>query len=96
MSNPRGTGEGWQGDRFVNWMQYDGWSDALEKAGFEVLDHYYRPPGKPLNEQRWLAILAQACSDNKDHATSAGAGAGHVAAADARGESVSSTASSSL
>ncbi|SMG65263.1 hypothetical protein BMETH_32101762652109, partial [methanotrophic bacterial endosymbiont of Bathymodiolus sp.] len=25
----------------------------------EILDHYYRPPGKPRAEQPWLAIVSR-------------------------------------
>jgi hypothetical protein len=32
----------------------------LETAGFEVLQHYYRPADKPRHEQPWLAIVSRA------------------------------------
>jgi hypothetical protein len=28
------------------------------EAGFEVIDYYYRPLGKPNHEQPWLAIVS--------------------------------------
>ena len=33
--------------------------DEAEGAGFEILEHYYRPDGKPRNEQPWLAIVSR-------------------------------------
>ncbi len=59
-SNPRGEGEGWSGQRYGHYMQFDTSKLFLEQAGFAVIDHYYRPVGKPLHEQPWLAIVAQA------------------------------------
>lgn len=59
LSNPRGDGEGWSGLRYGHYMQIDTSTLFLEKAGFEVLDFYYRPEGKPLHEQLWLAIVAK-------------------------------------
>ena len=59
MSNPRGNSEGWQGERYGHYMEFEESQSVLEQAGFKVLDHYYRPEGKPLNEQPWLAIIAQ-------------------------------------
>ncbi|MDD4915782.1 MAG: hypothetical protein PHW13_12185 [Methylococcales bacterium] len=40
-------------------MQIDASEQFLAAAGFEVLDFYYRPSGKPMHEQPWLAIVAQ-------------------------------------
>lgn len=59
LSNPRGDGEGWSGLRYGHYMQIDTSKSFLTQAGFEILDFYYRPEGKPLHEQPWLAILAQ-------------------------------------
>lgn len=58
MSNPRGNGEGWSGDRYGHYMQIDGCERFLADAGFNMLDFYYRPAGKPLHEQPWLAVTA--------------------------------------
>ena len=58
-SNPRGNGEGWSGQRYGHYMQLRESSDFLEQAGFELLDHYLRPPGKPAHEQPWLAIVSR-------------------------------------
>ena len=58
ISNPRGDGEGWSGQRYGHYMQIDTSKQFLATAGFEILDFYYRPAGKPLNEQPWLAITA--------------------------------------
>lgn len=60
LSNPRGNGEGWSGQRYGHYMQFETSNAFLKEAGFQVLDHYYRPSGKPDHEQHWLAIVAQA------------------------------------
>jgi hypothetical protein len=58
LSNPRGEGEGWLGQRYGHYMQLEASKLFLEEAGFEVLDHFYRPSGKPKHEQPWLASVA--------------------------------------
>lgn len=58
LSNPRGDGEGWSGLRYGHYMQIETSKAYLAQAGFEILDYYYRPEGKPLHEQPWLAIIA--------------------------------------
>jgi SAM-dependent methyltransferase len=58
ISNPRGDGEGWSGQRYGHYLEFEASKRFLEDAGFEVLDHFYRPSGKPKHEQPWLAILA--------------------------------------
>jgi len=60
-SNPRGNSEGWQGERYGNYMQFDTSRALLQQAGFKVLDHYYRPAGQPIELQPWLAIVSQRC-----------------------------------
>ena len=60
LSNPRGNDEGWSGQRYGHYMQFETSRLFLETAGFAVLDYYYRPLGKPNHEQPWLAIVAQA------------------------------------
>lgn len=62
ISNPRGTGEGWSGQRYGHFMEVDNSREFLANAQFEMLDHYYRPPGKPRHEQPWLAITARKVS----------------------------------
>ena len=58
-SNPRGTGEAWSGQRYGHYMQFDASKTYLEAAGFEVMHHYYRPAGKPVEQQPWLAIVSR-------------------------------------
>lgn len=58
-SNPRGEGEGWNGNRFGNYMEFDVCKMFFEEAGFDVIDHYYRPEGLPNNQQPWLAVLCR-------------------------------------
>ena len=58
LSNPRGNNEGWSGQRYGHYMQFDFSKLFMEMAGFKVIDYYYRPIGKPNHEQPWLAIVA--------------------------------------
>ena len=58
-SNPRGNSEGWSGERYGCWMEFDISKTFLENAGFTVLDHYYRPAGLPQAQQPWLAIVSK-------------------------------------
>lgn len=57
-SNPRGGNvEGWHGERYgVHW-DWDAWRIRLKAARFEALEHYYRPPGLPREQQPWLASV---------------------------------------
>lgn len=58
-SNPRGNSEGWSGERYGCWMEFETSKTFLEQAGFTILDQYYRPAGLPRNQQPWLAIVSQ-------------------------------------
>jgi SAM-dependent methyltransferase len=58
-SNPRGNGEGWSGQRYSNFMEFEESKAIVEAAGFTVLDHYYRPAGQPRDAQPWLAIVSR-------------------------------------
>jgi len=58
-SNPRGDSEGWDGNRYGHYYQFSAAALFLEEAGFEILHHYYRPAGKPIEEQPWLAIVSR-------------------------------------
>ena len=60
-SNPRGDNEeGWRGGRYGVWHDLETWRGYLEAAGFEMLEHYYRPPGLPRDQQPWLATVWRA------------------------------------
>ena len=59
MSNPRGKGELWQGQRYGHYMELDTCEAFIEQAGFKALHHYYRPEGQPRDKQPWLAIVCQ-------------------------------------
>lgn len=63
MSMGRGNGEGYIprsiGYRYVAGWEYETLSPCLEQAGFEILHHYYRPPGLPREQQSWLVIVAR-------------------------------------
>ena len=55
-SNPRGQNdEGWNGERYGAWHDLEAWRGFMTRAGFTELEHYYRPPGLPLDQQPWLA-----------------------------------------
>lgn len=59
LSNPRGNQEGWAGQRYGHFMQLKDSQSYLENAGFKLIKHFYRPVGKPLAEQPWLAIVSR-------------------------------------
>jgi hypothetical protein len=57
-SNPRGRNEeGWSGGRYGRYWDHASWRTVVMAAGFDELAHYYRPPGKPREEQPWLATV---------------------------------------
>ena len=59
MSNPRGNSEGWSGQRYGHFVEFGAWEVYLQDAGFDIVEHYYRPPGAPRAEQPWLAIVSR-------------------------------------
>jgi SAM-dependent methyltransferase len=60
-SNPRGPdSEGFHGDRYGAYHTLETWRAYVTGAGFEELAHYYRPEGKPRDEQPWLATVWRA------------------------------------
>ncbi len=57
-SNPRGSNEeGWNQDRYGVYHDLESWRTFLNAAAFSELEHYYRPPGLPLDQQPWLASI---------------------------------------
>ena len=62
-SNPRGPDiEGRQsGLRYGAYLTFETWSRYVSAAGFELIEHYYRPTGRPREEQPWLATVWRAC-----------------------------------
>ncbi len=55
-SNPHGDNEeGWNRGRYGAYHDLATWRRYLAAAGFEELNHYYRPPGLPRAQQPWLA-----------------------------------------
>ena len=55
-SNPRGANEeGWNRGRYGAYHDLEAWRDFMAAAGFLELEHYYRPPGLPREQQPWLA-----------------------------------------
>ena len=56
-SNPRGAGEDFESSRYANFMELESYRSIVEAAGFELLEHYYRPSGVPVDEAPWLACV---------------------------------------
>ena len=57
-SNPRGNNEeGWNRGRYGVYHDLESWRAFVEAAGFTGLEHYYRPPGLPIEQQPWLASV---------------------------------------
>jgi SAM-dependent methyltransferase len=57
-SNPHGNDEeGWNRGRYGVYHSPAAWSAYGEAAGFTELEHYYRPPGVPRDQQPWLATV---------------------------------------
>jgi SAM-dependent methyltransferase len=57
-SNPRGENEeGWSGERYGVYYNWERWRELVTAAGFAEITHYYRPPGLPRDQQPWLASL---------------------------------------
>ena len=57
-SNRRGDNqEGWSGDRYGTYYDYDRWSALMRTAGFIELDCFYRPAGLPRDQQPWLVTV---------------------------------------
>lgn len=57
-SNPRGAGqEGWNGERYGVFHDWQTWRGLVTGAGFEELEHFYRPSGLPIEQQPWLASV---------------------------------------
>jgi SAM-dependent methyltransferase len=57
-SNPRGDNqEGWSRGRYGCYHDYATWKRYVEAAGLVEVDHYYRPPGVPREQQPWLASV---------------------------------------
>ena len=57
-SNPRGADtEGFSGGRYGAFHTLETWRAHVTTAGFDEIDHYYRPPGRPRDEQPWLATV---------------------------------------
>ena len=57
-SNPRGANvEGWNGSRYGAYHDLETWRGYVSEAGFVELEHYYRPPGLPREQQPWLATV---------------------------------------
>jgi SAM-dependent methyltransferase len=57
-SNPRGQNEeGWRGGRYGAFHDLAAWRAYMTGAGFTELEHFYRPPGLPCEQQPWLASV---------------------------------------
>ncbi len=55
-SNPHGhNDEGWNRGRYGAYHDLETWRHYMSAAGFVELTHYYRPAGRPRDQQPWLA-----------------------------------------
>ncbi len=64
-SNPRGQNqEGWNGERYGSYHDYDGWERFVTGAGFLAVHHYFRPQGLPRDQQPWLASVWRKPADS--------------------------------
>ena len=63
MSMCRGNWEGYDvrptGQRYTVAWEYETLSPCLEQAKFDIIKHYYRPPGLPCAEQSWVVMVAR-------------------------------------
>jgi 2-polyprenyl-3-methyl-5-hydroxy-6-metoxy-1,4-benzoquinol methylase len=63
MSMVRGNHEGYSerpsGFRYVTGWEYETLTPKLETAKFQIVNHYYRPQGTPIEECSWLVMVAQ-------------------------------------
>lgn len=60
-SNPHGNNEeGWNRGRYGAYHDLEAWRTFLTAAAFTELEHYYRPPGLPIDQQPWLATVWRA------------------------------------
>ena len=58
-SNPRGNAEGFSGERYGSYFEFETYENYLNEAGFVPVRHYYRPAGLPRAEQPWLAVVSK-------------------------------------
>lgn len=57
-SNPHGDNqEGCHGTRYGCYYDLATWRGRMAQAGFEEIEHYYRPTGLPRERQPWLASV---------------------------------------
>ncbi len=57
-SNPHGDDEeGFNRGRYGCYWRLATWQRLLDAAGFDEIEHYYRPAGLPRAEQPWLASV---------------------------------------
>jgi SAM-dependent methyltransferase len=57
-SNPRGDNEeAWNGERFGAYWDLARWRSFVTAAGFDEVAHYFRPAGRPIEQQPWLATV---------------------------------------
>lgn len=57
-SNPHGENqEGWDRGRYGSYLDPPTWRSVVTAAGFDEIEHYYRPPGLPRAQQPWLATV---------------------------------------
>ena len=79
VSNAHGFGEdreGWTEGRtpttrsYVTWLSEDTWVSTCRAVGLELLELFYRPPGKPRAQQPFLATVWRRAERDDAHSAS--------------------------
>jgi SAM-dependent methyltransferase len=66
-SNPRGPDiEQFDGDRYGAFLEPETWGNFVRSAGFIELESFYRPSGRPKEQQPWLATVWRKPGRSKD------------------------------
>ena len=47
------------GKRYTAGWEYETLAPELQQAGFEIVNHYYRPPGLPREAQSWVVMVGK-------------------------------------
>jgi SAM-dependent methyltransferase len=51
--------EGFVDGRYACFYSFKTWRRLVSRSSFVLVDHYFRPPGKPRSEQPWLATVCR-------------------------------------
>eukprot|EP00961_Rhodomonas_salina_P153676 2069478-Rhodomonas_salina.1 len=48
-----------KGEGYGHYQTLESWTATVERAGLSLVEHYYRPPGKEIEQQPWLATVSR-------------------------------------